>query len=119
MRSRLLRGCLRPPCTSAWVTPVVIDEAAGDRGLKISFAIVDMKRVKRLLVEQVCSLSGGGCICSGDWIHEVDAGFGVTQTEFYGLAQILNDAMVRPGPAIRGNELLALLSPMKRDVVEC
>jgi hypothetical protein len=50
----------------------------------------------------------------------VHAGFGVTQAEFYGLVQILNDAMVRPGLAIRGrNELLALLSPMKRDVVEC
>ena len=109
----------RPVCT-AEVTPVIIDEAAGDRGLKISFAMVAMKRVKRPLVEQVCSLSGGGCIRSGDWIQDVDAGFGVTQTEFYGLAQILNDAMVRPGLAIRGcDELLALLSPTKRDVVEC
>jgi hypothetical protein len=36
------------------------------------------------------------------------------------LFQILNDAMVRPELAIRGrSELLALLSPMKRDVVEC
>jgi hypothetical protein len=50
----------------------------------------------------------------------VHAGFDVTQAEFYGLAQILNDALVRPGLAIRGrHELLALLSPMKRDVVEC
>jgi hypothetical protein len=50
----------------------------------------------------------------------VHAGFGVTQAEFYGLVQILNDAMVRPGLAIRGrNELFPLLSPMKRDVVEC
>jgi hypothetical protein len=65
-------------------------------------------------------LSGGGCIYSGDCIHDVHAGFGVTQAEFYGLVQILNDVMARPGLAIRGrNELLALLSPMKRDVVEC
>jgi len=65
-------------------------------------------------------LSGGGSIYSGDCIHDVHAGFGITQAEFYGLVQILNDAMVRPGLAIRGcNELLALLSPMKRDVVEC
>jgi len=64
-------------------------------------------------------LSGGGCIYSGDCIHDVHAGFGVTQAEFYGLVQILNDAMVRPGFAIRErNEPLALLNPMKRDVVE-
>jgi hypothetical protein len=37
-----------------------------------------------------------------------------------GLVQILNDAMVRPWLAIRGrNELLALLSLMKHNVVEC
>ena len=45
---------------------------------------------------------------------------GVTPAEFYGIFQILNDAMVRPELAIRGrNELLALLSPMKRDVLAC
>jgi hypothetical protein len=50
----------------------------------------------------------------------VHAGFGVTRAEFYGLVQILNDAMVRPGLAIRGrDELLALLSPRKRNVLEC
>jgi hypothetical protein len=53
-------------------------------------------------------------------MHNVHTGFGVTRAEFYGLVQILNAPMVRPGLAIRGrNELLALLSPMKRDVVEC
>jgi hypothetical protein len=65
-------------------------------------------------------LSGGGCIYSSDCTHDVHAGLGVTPAEFYGLVQILNDAMVRPGLAIRGrNELLALLGPMKRDAVEC
>jgi hypothetical protein len=47
-------------------------------------------------------LSGGGCMNSGDCIHDVHAGFGVTQAEFYGRVQILNDAMVRPRLAIRG-----------------
>jgi len=56
---------------------------------------------------------------SGDCIHYVHAGFGVIEAKFFGLVQILNDAMVRPGLAIRGrNELLALPSLMKRDVVE-
>src|SRR5258707_12317551 len=57
-------------------------------------------------------LSGRGCIYSGDCIHDVHAGFGVTQAEFYGLVQILNEPMVRPGLAVRGrNELLTLPSP--------
>jgi hypothetical protein len=60
-----------------------------------------------------------GCTYGGDCRHDVHAGFGVTRAEFYGLVQILNDAMVRPGLAMRGrNEPLVLLSPMKRDVLE-
>jgi hypothetical protein len=60
-----------------------------------------------------------GCIYNGDCTHDVHSGFGVAQAEFCGLVHILNDAMVRRGLAIRGrNERLALLSPMKRDVVE-
>jgi hypothetical protein len=63
---------------------------------------------------------GGDCIYSGDCIHNASARFGVIQAaELYGLVQILNDAMRRPGLVIRGcNEGLAPLSPMKRDVVE-
>jgi hypothetical protein len=53
-------------------------------------------------------------------MHDVHAGFGVIRAEFYGLVQILNDPMVPPGLAIRGrNAPLALLSPVKRDVVGC
>jgi hemoglobin len=59
-----------------------------------------MKRIKRPLIEQVCSLSGGGCIYSADCIRDVHVGFGVTQAESYGLVKILNEAMVRPGFAI-------------------
>ena len=97
----------------------VIDEAAGDPHLKRSFDKVNLKRLKNLLVEQICELAGGGCRYSGDSMHDVHAGLGITQAEFYGLVQVLKDSMQRHGIAIRErNELLAILAPMKRDIVE-
>ena len=75
--------------------------------------------MKHLLVEQICELTGGGCRYSGDSMRDVHAGLGITQAEFYGLVQVLKDSMQRHGIAIRErNELLAILAPMKRDIVE-
>jgi hemoglobin len=104
------------------VTAVVndlIDEAASDSQLKRSFDKVNLGRLKQLLVEQICELTGGGCRYSGDSIRDAHAGLGITQAEFYGLVQVLKDSMQRHGIAIRErNELLAILAPMKRDIVE-
>lgn len=104
------------------VTAVVsdlIDEAASDPHLKRSFDKVNLGHLKHLLVEQICELTGGGCRYSGDSMRDVHAGLGITQAEFYGLVQVLKDSMRRHGIAIRErNELLAILAPMKRDVVE-
>jgi hemoglobin len=104
------------------VTAVVndlIDTAATDPHLKRSFVDVDLAPVKRLLVEQICQLAGGGCTYSGDSMHDVHAGLGITQAEFYRLVQVLRDSMITHGVGLRErNELLRLLAPMKRDVVE-
>jgi hemoglobin len=97
----------------------VIDEAAHDPHLKRSFEDVDLRRVKDLLAEQICELAGGGCKYTGDTMHDVHAGLGITQAEFYGLVQVLRDSMRRHGVGLRErNELLRILAPMKRDVVE-
>lgn len=97
----------------------VIDDAASNPRTRRSFADVDIANVKRLLVEQICELAGGGCRYSGDSMHDVHAGLGITQAEFYDLVQVLRDSMVRHGIGLRErNELLKILAPMKRDVVE-
>lgn len=97
----------------------LIDESASDPHLKRSFAKVDLARLKRLLAEQICALSGGGCQYTGDSMHEVHAGLGITQAEFYRLVDVLRDSLRRHGVALRErDELLKILAPMKRDVVE-
>ena len=107
---------------TATVTAVVdevIDDAASNPRMRRSFANTDLSRIKRLLIEQICALAGGGCTYSGDSMREVHAGLGITQAEFYDLVQVLRDAMIRHHVALRErNELLRILAPMKRDIVE-
>ena len=107
---------------SETVTAVVaelIDHSVADPKLKRSFEGVDVARVKRLLVEQICSLAGGGCTYSGDSMRDVHAGLKIEQSEFYGLVEVLRESLRTHGVGLRErNELLEILAPMKRDVVE-
>ncbi|MEJ1960100.1 MAG: group 1 truncated hemoglobin [Gammaproteobacteria bacterium] len=107
---------------AAKVTAVVnetIDKVAADPRMNQSFDKVDLKRVKSLLVEQICSLSGGGCGYTGDSMKDVHAGHRISNAEFYGLVEVLRDAMRHHDiPLSARNELLGILAPMKRDVVE-
>jgi hemoglobin len=96
-----------------------IDQVSADPRLNQSFHGSNLKRIKRLLSEQICELAGGGCVYSGDSMREVHAGHHITEAQFYGLVEILRDSMRRHHVGLRErNELLALLAPMKRDIVE-
>lgn len=97
---------------------LTIDRTAADPRLNASFDKVDLARVKQLIVEQICSLTGGGCTYSGDSMKDVHDGLGITEAHLYGLVEHLRTAMIETGVPLRErNELLAVLAPMKRDVV--
>jgi len=94
-----------------------LDGVVADHKLKRSFAEVDVARIKRLLAEQICQLAG--CRYSGDSMREAHGGHQISEAEFYGMVQILRDSMRRHNVGLRErNELLALLAPMERDVVD-
>jgi hemoglobin len=100
------------------VVSETLDRVMDDPKLKRSYANVDVERVKRLVVEQICELAGGGCQYTGDSMREVHAGHQISQAEFFGLTEILRDSMRRHHIRLRErNELLAMLSPMERDIV--
>lgn len=102
----------------AAVSGELIDRTVADPELKRSFDKVDLPRLKKLLTEQICALAGGPCKYSGDTMVEVHAGLNIRQDEFYGMVEVLRDVMIQQGVELRErNELLALLAPMKRDVV--
>lgn len=95
-----------------------IDGVLANPRLAQSFQGTNIGRVKRLLAEQLCQLSGGGCVYTGDPMRAVHAGHHISEAEFYGLVEILRAALVRHGVALAArNQLLALLAPMKRNVV--
>ncbi len=106
------------PVVSA-VVAETIDAVVADPRLNQSFKGSNLRRVKQLLAEQLCELAGGGCTYGGDTMRQVHAGHHIGEAEFYGLVAQLRSALRRHGVRLRErNELLALLAPMKRDVVD-
>lgn len=103
----------------AAIADTLIDRVAADPKLGRSFHDSNLNRIKRLLAEQICELSGGPCRYSGDSMKEVHAGHHISEAEFYGmvadLRAVLKERQVSQGAT---NQLLRLLAPMKRDVVE-
>jgi hemoglobin len=103
----------------AAIADTLIDRVSADPKLKRSFKDAKLDRIKRLLAEQICDLSGGPCHYSGDSMQEVHAGHHISEAEFFGmvadLRAVLKERRVSQGAT---NELLRLLAPMKRAVVE-
>lgn len=103
----------------AAIADSLIDRVSADPKLARSFKDAKLDRIKRLLAEQICELSGGPCRYSGDSMKEVHTGHHISEAEFFGmvadLRAVLHQRHVSQGAA---NELLRLLAPMKRDVVE-
>jgi hemoglobin len=75
--------------------------------------------LKRLPVEQFCAGTGGPCTYTGRDMKSAHMGMGVLGANFSvlveDLAKSLNKYKV---PAREQQELLAILAPMKKDIVE-
>ena len=103
----------------AAISDTLIDRVASDPRIGQSFKDSDLGRIKRLLAEQLCDLSGGPCHYSGDSMKEVHAGHHISEADFYGMVETLRSILKERHVGIATtNELLRLLAPMKRDVVE-
>lgn len=100
------------------VVAETIDRAATDPRTSRSFKDVKLQRVKDMIVEQICSLTGGGCKYTGDPMDKVHVGLKNTEAEMDLVVQFLRDALERNGVKdAEKNELLRVLAPMKHDIV--
>ncbi|UVT21905.1 MAG: group 1 truncated hemoglobin [Nitrospira sp.] len=104
------------------ITAVVEDfvaRVAADTRINGKFANTDIPRLKMLLVEQICQASGGPCTYSGRSMKATHTGMGVSNADFDALVgdllATLNKFKV---PERERNELLGVLGPMKKDIVE-
>jgi hemoglobin len=97
----------------------MIDHVSKDPRTERPFEKVNLTRLKSLLAVKFCELTGGGCKYTGDSMHDVHAGLGISEAEFFGLVDVLRDSMRRHGIRLQErNEFLQILAPIKRDVVE-
>jgi hemoglobin len=101
------------------IADTLIDRAAHDPLLGRSFSGSNLERIKKLLAEQLCDLSGGPCRYSGDPMKEVHAGHHISEAEFYRMVETLQAVLKERHVDLRSrNQLLRLLAPTKRDIVE-
>jgi len=97
----------------------MFDHVSQDPRTRRPFDKVNLTRLKGFLAMEICSLTGGGCKYTGDNMHDAHAGLGISEAEFYGLVEVLRDSLKRHGVQLRErNELLQILAPIKRDVVQ-
>jgi len=96
-----------------------ISNVGGDKRINGYFATADLKKLNKLLVEQVCMATGGPCSYSGRDMKTTHKGMKVTEAAFGALVEDLVAALDTFNvPAKEKGELLGILGPMKSDIVE-
>lgn len=93
-------------------------EIENDAQIVHHFRDTDIARFRKLLIEQLCELSGGPCKYTGVSMQESHTGFKITQADFDNLVRHLMKVMTEQKVSTAAqNQLLGLLAPMYGDVV--
>ncbi|MDE3243099.1 MAG: group 1 truncated hemoglobin [Nitrospirota bacterium] len=96
-----------------------VANVAQDQRINGRFATTDIPKLKRHLVDQVCTASGGPCTYAGRDMKATHAGMKISNADFTALVEDLVKALKTFNvPEAEKNELLGLLGPMKNDIVE-
>jgi len=104
------------------ITAVVdqfVANVANDNRINQRFATTDIPKLKKNLVDQVCQASGGPCTYTGRDMKTTHAGMRITNADFDALVGDLVAALdTFHVPQPEQKELLGLLGPMRKYVVE-
>ena len=100
------------------VVDLFLTRLNADARINTLFAHVDHADLRRLVIEQICAATGGPCIYSGRSMEEAHSGLNLTEADFSAfmgdLVAAMDDGMV---PLAQQNRLIALLAPMKPQIV--
>ncbi|HKY73139.1 MAG TPA: group 1 truncated hemoglobin [Nitrospira sp.] len=101
------------------VVDTFVSRVGADKRINGYFASTDLTKLKMHLVNQICVASGGPCKYTGRTMKQTHAGMGVTDAAFNALVEDLVAALDhhKVGKTEK-DELLAVLGPMKSDIVE-
>lgn len=101
----------------------VVDDFLGrvsqDERINAQFAGAHLPRLRTRLIELICMASGGPCTYSGRDMKSSHKGMGITSAQFDAIAQDLVATLDKfKVPEREKNEILGLVGPMKKDIVE-
>ncbi|HEY7872621.1 MAG TPA: group 1 truncated hemoglobin [Rudaea sp.] len=100
------------------VVDLFLTRLNADARINTLFAHVDHADLRRLVIEQLCAASGGPCVYSGRSMEEAHSGLNLTEADFSAfmgdLIAAMDDGKV---PLAQQNQLIALLTPMKPQIV--
>ena len=99
----------------------VVDDFVGnvakDKRINSFFAKTDITHLKAALVDQICAGTGGPCTYTD--MKSAHAGMGVASKDFNALVEDLGKTLKKfKVPKKEQGELVAILGPMKKDIVE-
>lgn len=95
-----------------------IDEFSYNREVIKHFEKTDFDRFRAKLIEQICNISGGPCEYTGQSMLEVHQKMNVSEAEFNSMVDDLYKAMQRANISVAAqNRLIALLAPMRSDII--
>jgi hemoglobin len=101
------------------VVDALVGRCANDPRINAKFARSDIPRLKAMLVDQVCEVTGGPCTYTGRTMRAVHAGMRVTNGEFDALVEDLVATLDEfKVPQAEQHELLQPLAAMRADIVE-
>jgi hemoglobin len=96
-----------------------VANVAADTRINGRFATADIRKLKGHLVDQVCMAAGGPCTYSGRDMKTTHIGMNISNRDFRALVEDLVKALdTFKVPMQEKGELLGLLGPMKKDIVE-
>jgi hemoglobin len=100
------------------ITDTFISRFSDDTRVAPTFAKTDITKFRKLFIEQICSVTGGGCKYTGRDMKTTHDGLHLTETQFNALVEDLQFAMNQQRIRIElQNELIAKLAPMRGDII--
>ena len=103
----------------AFVANVAADARINKRFARVAGDTAAMRQFKQKLVDQVCAGAGGPCTYTGLDMKAAHQGMGLTNADFDALVEDLVKALDGAGvPQKEKDELLAILGPMRADMVK-
>lgn len=99
------------------VVSETIDLSANDPKIKRSFDGVKLTTLKQSVVDQLCVLTGGECVYEGETMQNSHRDLKITTAEFELFVNAFRTSLNKHVGESEKNELLKILAPMKRDIV--